>query len=101
MNSLRIEVVYALPQQQTLLSLTVPAGTTAQQAIAMSGLFGKHPELQDADLKLGIFARPIASDTVLRDCDRVEVYRPLIADPKTVRRQRAESVRAAGKKKTL
>ncbi|MBB5018708.1 hypothetical protein HNQ59_001999 [Chitinivorax tropicus] len=91
MISIRVEVVYALASQQTLLSLTVPEGTTAKQAIEMSGLFGKHPELAAQVLKLGVFSRPITPDTVLRDRDRVEIYRPLQADPKAVRRQRAES----------
>ncbi len=86
---LRIEVVYALAKKQTLVSLKLPAGTTVRQAIEASGLLEKYPEIDLAKNKLGIFAKLAKPDTPLRDQDRVEIYRPLIADPKEVRKQRA------------
>lgn len=89
-DTIMIEVVYALPQQQTLLKSQLPVGTTVAQAIQASGILTKYPEINLASNKFGIFGKLAKADTVLRDKDRVEIYRPLIADPKEVRRQRAE-----------
>lgn len=88
-DDIRVEVVYALPQEQQLLSLRVAPGTTAAEAIERSGILKKHPEIDLGQNKIGIFGKLVKTDTVLRDRDRVEIYRPLIADPKEVRRQRA------------
>lgn len=88
-DAITVEVAYALPQVQELVSLQVPPGTTLQQAIEMSSLLQRHPEIDLATASFGIYARLARPDTVLRDRDRVEIYRPLIADPKEVRRQRA------------
>lgn len=88
-DRLQIEVVYARAAQQELVALEVAAGTTVQQAIEASGLLHKHPEIDLAKNKLGVFAKLVKPDAVLRDRDRVEIYRPLIADPKEVRKQRA------------
>jgi uncharacterized protein len=88
-NEILVEVAYALPQQQVILELMVPQGTTAEQAVILSGITAKFPEIDLASNKLGIFGKLIKSDTALRERDRVEIYRPLIADPKEVRRQRA------------
>ncbi|MBI5007205.1 MAG: RnfH family protein [Nitrosomonadales bacterium] len=85
-----IEVVYALPDKQTLLKQQVADGTTALDAIKASGILNKYPEIDIATSKLGIFGKLIKPDTVLREKDRIEIYRPLIADPKEVRRKRAE-----------
>jgi uncharacterized protein len=84
-----IEVAYALPTQQVILPVKVSSGTTAEQAIMASGVLAKFPEIDLARNKLGIFGKLVKADTVLREHDRVEIYRPLIADPKEVRRQRA------------
>lgn len=84
-----VEVAYALPEQQLILELMVPEGTTAEQAVQQSGITVKFPEIDLAQNKLGIFGKLVKGDTVLRERDRVEIYRPLIADPKEVRRQRA------------
>lgn len=92
-ETIHVQVVYALARQQQVVALELEAGATAGQAVAASGLLGKYPEIDLARNKLGIFAKPAKADTVLRDRDRVEIYRPLVADPKEVRRQRA----AAGK----
>lgn len=88
-ETINIEVVYALPQEQTLLRKSVPAGTTVAEALQASGILQKHPEIDPA-AKLGIFGKLVKADVVLRDKDRIEIYRPLIADPKEVRRKRAE-----------
>lgn len=94
---LTIEVVYALPELQTLLTVTLPAGSTVAQAIEQSGVLARHPELDLSLHKVGIFAKVTALDTVLRDHDRVEIYRPLLADPKEVRRRRAAEGKAMRK----
>ena len=85
-----IELVYALPDKQTLLKQQVAVGTTALDAIKASGILDKYPEIDIATSKMGIFGKLIKPDTVLREKDRIEIYRPLIADPKEVRRKRAE-----------
>ncbi len=88
-NEILIEVAYALPSKQVILPAKVKAGTTALEAVEASGVLQKFPEI-DLDLnKLGIFGKLIKPDLALRENDRVEIYRPLIADPKEVRRQRA------------
>ena len=87
---INVEVAYALPERQTLLRIKVPQGTTAEQAIQRSGLQERHPEVDFAASKLGIFAKVVPRERELREGDRVEVYRSLIADPKAVRQQRAE-----------
>ncbi|HZW23848.1 MAG TPA: RnfH family protein [Gallionella sp.] len=89
-ETINIEVVYALPHEQTLLKKAVPAGTTVAEALQLSGILQKHPEIDPAATKLGIFGKLTKGDAVLRDKDRIEIYRPLIADPKEVRRKRAE-----------
>ncbi|HCA26330.1 MAG TPA: RnfH family protein [Betaproteobacteria bacterium] len=89
-QNINIEVTYALPEQQTVLQLTAPSGTTLAQAIDLSGILAQFPEIDLGRHKVGIFSKLSKLDTVLRDRDRVEIYRPLIADPKEVRKQRAE-----------
>ena len=89
-DKINIEVVYALPDEQTLLKKAVPAGATVMEGLLASGLLGKYSGLDLAAHKLGIFGKLTKPDTVLRDRDRIEIYRPLLADPKEVRRRRAE-----------
>lgn len=89
-DKINIEVVYALANEQKLLKQTLPAGTTLREAILASGVLERYPEIDMAASKFGIFGKLAKGDAVLRDKDRVEIYRPLIADPKEVRRQRAE-----------
>ncbi len=89
-ESLSIEIAYALPQKQELVQLKLPIGSTVQQAIEASGLKQKHPEIDLAKNKVGVFGKLSKLDAPLRDRDRVEIYRPLIADPKEVRKKRAE-----------
>lgn len=88
-ENIRVEVTYALPQRQEVVPLTLPPGTTLQQAVEASGLLVQYPEIDVAKGKFGIYSKLAKPDTVLRDRDRVEIYRPLIADPKEVRKQRA------------
>jgi putative ubiquitin-RnfH superfamily antitoxin RatB of RatAB toxin-antitoxin module len=89
-DMINIEVVYALPDEQILLRQSVPTGTTVAEAVLASGMLDKHPEIDLATNKLGIFGKLTKADAVVRDKDRIEIYRPLIADPKEVRRKRAE-----------
>lgn len=91
---INVEVAYALPSQQYLFALQVPKGTTAEQAIGLSPLFKEQPGLVVE--QIGIFSRPVPKDTPLRAGDRVEVYRPLKADPRERRRKEVETQRAAG-----
>lgn len=88
-ETIRVEVVYAMADLQELAQLSLPEGSTVTQAITASGLLEKYPEIDLKKNKLGVFAKLAKADTVLRDRDRVEIYRPLIADPKEVRKQRA------------
>ena len=87
---LRVEIVYALRDRQVLLTLEVEEGTTARQAVERSGILQRFPEIELARAGLGIFGREVAPETPLRDGDRVEIYRPLIAEPKQGRRERAQ-----------
>lgn len=96
-EQINVEVVYALPQEQTLLQLQVPQGSTLGDAIRASGIMEKYPEIDLARNKLGVFGKLSKEDAVLRDRDRVEINRPLIADPKEVRRKRAEEGKAMKK----
>lgn len=96
-SEILIEVAYALPSQQVILPVKVAEGTTAAQAIEASGLLHKFPEIDLSLNKLGIFGKLVRNDTILREHDRVEVYRSLIADPKEVRRQRAAEGKAMKK----
>lgn len=89
-SKIKVEAVYALPHEQTLLSFEVPSGSTVAEAVRLSGLMDKYPEIDLEKGKFGIFGKLSKSDTVLREKDRIEIYRPLIADPKEVRKKRAE-----------
>ena len=84
-----VEVAYATPEQQMIVALKMPEGTTVEQAINVSGLLDRFPEIDAADIKVGIFGNVCKLDQQLRQGDRVEIYRPLIHDPKEARRQRA------------
>ncbi|MDD2768736.1 MAG: RnfH family protein [Methylococcus sp.] len=86
---IRVEVAYARPDTQVIVPLTVAEGTLAAEAIQTSGLLEKFPEIDLAANKIGIFGKACNADQPLRPGDRVEIYRPLIADPKESRRQRA------------
>lgn len=87
---IKVEVLYALPHEQTLLNVDVAQGTTLADAVKISGMLERYPDIDLASNKVGIFGKLSKQDVVLRDKDRVEIYRPLLADPKEVRRKRAE-----------
>jgi uncharacterized protein len=93
---LSIEVCYALPDRQTLIALQLPEGATLKQAIDASGIVTRHPEIDLSTQKTGIFGKLKPLDTVLAQYDRVEIYRPLIIDPKAARQRRVEKTRKAG-----
>ena len=84
-----VEVAYALPNEQLIVPVKVTTGITAEQAIQSSGILNKYPEIDLAINKIAIFGKLSKLDMPLRHLDRVEIYRPLIADPKEVRKQRA------------
>ena len=88
-QTIRVEVVLAMPDQQELVVLDVSAGTTVAEAISTSGLPDRCAGFELDLSKVGIFGQKVSPEQVLRAGDRVEIYRPLIADPKEVRRQRA------------
>ena len=87
---IHVEVVYALPTQQLLLRVQLADGASVEDAIRASGVLETFPEIDLARNKVGIFSKLVKLDEKVRDRDRVEIYRPLIADPKEVRRKRAE-----------
>jgi len=92
-DNITVEVAYARPDSQLIVPLEVEPGTTVASAIEKSGILYIYPEIDMTSAKVGIFGKICRKDQVLREKDRVEIYRPLIADPKEIRKQRA----AAGK----
>ena len=88
---MRVEVVYALPQRQEQVVLDLAPGSTVQDAIQASGLPQRPLQIEIG--RAGVWGRPVSPETRLRDLDRVEIYRPLLADPKEVRRERAAKTR--------
>lgn len=91
--TIHVEVSYALAEKQAILALDVPEGTTALEAAQQSGITDKFEGIDLENAKLGIFAKVVSPKQVLREGDRVEIYRPLIADPKEVRKARAARVK--------
>ena len=89
-ETINIEVAYATPDVQVIKAVNVDAGTTAESAIIQSGLLENFPEIDLSENKIGIFGKVIKKDSILKAGDRIEIYRPLIADPKEIRRKRAE-----------
>ncbi|MDF3836496.1 RnfH family protein [Cupriavidus basilensis] len=94
--ALRISVCYARPGAAFLKELEVPPGTTIVAAIGASGLLQACPEVDPATMRVGIFGKLKTPDTVVRAGDRIEIYRPLVADPKSARRKRVQKIRQAG-----
>lgn len=91
---LQVEVAAALPERQLVLSLELPPGSTVQDAIEKANLTSHIPNLSIEPKRIGVFGRLCAPERLLKNGDRVEIYRPLKADPKEVRRQLAELERA-------
>lgn len=89
-KTIAVEVAYALPDEQVLLKVELPVGATALEAAQRSGIAKKFENVDLDDATFGIFGHIVAARQVLRDGDRVEIYRPLLADPKEVRKARAD-----------
>lgn len=85
---MKVEVAYARPDQQLILEVMLPEGSSIEQAIEQSGILQRFPEIDLAVNKLGVFGKLSKKTAELKAGDRVEIYRPLIADPKEVRRKR-------------
>ena len=99
-GAVHVEVVYALPDRQRIVTLALPeTGLTAQAAVERSGLLDEFPNLRDRPLVLGIYGTVCLPDRPLRDRDRVEIYRPLQVDPRTQRRERATHAVRQGRKR--
>ena len=95
-DTIRVEVAYALSEKQRIVKLDVPNGTTALQAVSMSQLDEVFEELVvGPDIKLGVWGKAVTGDRVLTAGERVEIYRPLLVDPKEVRKARAARAKAA------
>jgi uncharacterized protein len=92
-----VEVAYALPERQSLLTVSVVKHCTVQQAIEQSGILQQFPEIDLDVQKVGIWSRPVKLDDIVKEGERVEIYRPLIADPKDLRRRRAEKAKEEGR----
>ncbi|WP_042295565.1 RnfH family protein [Paraburkholderia bannensis] len=95
-TTLCVDVCYALPDAQTVLGVQLPAGSTVQQAIDASGILTRHPEIDLTKLKVGVYGKLKPLDAELADHDRVEIYRPLVVDPKLARQRRVDKTRKAG-----
>ncbi len=96
-----VEVACALPDRQVVLPLEVPAGCTAGEALAQSGIFALQPALDPARCGIGIFGEEVGADRVLRAGDRVEVLRPLLDDPRERRRRLARQGATMGKRSAV
>jgi putative ubiquitin-RnfH superfamily antitoxin RatB of RatAB toxin-antitoxin module len=96
-TSIAIEVAYALAERQKILRLQVPCGTTVRQAAMLSAMDGYFPHLDLSSCALGIFGKVVsqANERTVQEGERIEIYRPLLADPKEVRKQRAEKAAKA------
>jgi uncharacterized protein len=86
---LEVEVAWATPNDEVIIALRLPRGATAFNAIERSGILQRVPAIDLTKNKIGVFGKLVAPDYVLHQYDRVEIYRPLIADPKEIRRLRA------------
>ena len=97
-EQLRVQVCYALPGTASLLTADMKEGATLLQAIQASGILQRHPEIDLSTMKVGVFGKLRQLSDTARDGDRIEIYRPLIADPKESRRRRAQHKSRAGGK---
>lgn len=87
---LQCEVAYALPDRQHVIALTLPPGSTAQDALIQSGLIGLYPGIAAGPVAIGIFGKVVTPQYLLQEGDRVEIYRPLAVDPRAARRARVK-----------
>ncbi|NGP54536.1 RnfH family protein [Thioalkalivibrio sp. XN8] len=96
-ETMEVEVAYARPERQLILRVEVPAGTTALEAARLSGIEEQFPEIRLDQNRMGIFGKLCKGDRVLNPGDRVEIYRPLLADPRAARRELAAAGKSMGK----
>jgi len=96
-NKIQIEVVYGLPNRQELITLSVNAGTLLEQGIIESGILKVFDNIDLRINKVGIWNRVAKLSDELKNLDRIEIYRPMIADPKEVRKRRAEKAKEEGR----
>ncbi|ALO35586.1 hypothetical protein CMT41_13330 [Colwellia sp. MT41] len=96
-DKVSIEVVYGVPHKQKILTLVLAKGTTVEQAIIESGIIDLFPEIDLKVNKVGVWNRAVKLADFINDLDRIEVYRPLLADPKDVRKRRAEKAKREGR----
>lgn len=106
-TTITVEVAFARPDKQVLKQLSVPQGTTALEAVKQSGILDIFPEIDTNSDKMGVFSQVLGTKGLdepavyqLQPMDRVEIYRPLIADPKEVRRRRAAEAAAKASEKS-
>lgn len=94
---INIEVAYALPTKQTIVDIAIKEGTTVEDAIKASNILEQFPDIDLNSTKVGIWSRVVKLRDTLIDGDRIEIYRPLIADPKEIRKRRAEKAKEEGR----
>lgn len=92
-QKIKVEVAYARPEKQLILSVDLAPGATVEQAISASGILTQFPEIDLASAKAGVFSKARPLNAEVKDGDRVEIYRPLIADPKEARRKKAAAAK--------
>ena len=92
---IRVEVAYAMPESQTLLTLEIETGSSVEAAIMQSGILRQYPEIDLSQQMVGIFSKLCRLQDIVQSGDRIEIYRPLIADPKAMRRARAQKEKAS------
>ena len=95
-QAIRVEVIYATPESQQIISIEVESGSTIQACINQSGVLTEYPEINLDEAKVGIFSQVKPLQHVVVEGDRIEIYRPLIADPKDVRRKKAAEAKLKG-----
>ncbi|MHA2940306.1 RnfH family protein [Vibrio sp. RC27] len=94
---IQVEVIYALPDEQRVLALMVDSQSSVEDIIQQSGVLAMYPEIDLAKNKVGVFSRNVKLNATVNNGDRIEIYRPLLADPKEIRRKRAEQAKQAAK----
>jgi uncharacterized protein len=98
-ETIEVEVAYARPERQLILKVEVPAGTTAIEAVRLSGIEEQFPEIELGKTRLGVFGKLCKHDRPLNSGDRVELYRPLVTDPRAARRELAAAGKSMGKRR--
>lgn len=99
-DCIQVQVVYALPDKQVVVELSLPPGAKVGDALEQSDLLRRFPDIDLTRQRIGIFSRLATADTELNNGDRVEIYRPLTRDPKEARRELAREGRSMGWRKT-